>query len=180
MTPVALNGSNAQLKDVLREGQMPCKIQYRARDTQDDNGADGGCEALSSACIRQGARALQGRWGRTCWQVLTKPLKGPEPDTCMCARTTSWGYVAVEATILEVALATICTPNSQSKWRRFHDGVNFRVMHGGYVVVLAHKPCTDTNEGPAIDTAVHQAPRARSSHTASARSCGAATGNRCR
>ena len=34
-----------------------------------------------------------------------KPLKGPEPVTCMCDLNTSCGYVAVEAIILDTALA---------------------------------------------------------------------------
>ncbi len=37
-----------------------------------------------------GAASLQGRW-LNCWQVLRKPLKGPEPAICMWLRTTSCG-----------------------------------------------------------------------------------------
>ena len=47
-------------------------------------------------------------------QVVRKPRKGPVPCTCMCERTTSCGYVSVEATILDAALATTSCPGGSS------------------------------------------------------------------
>ena len=50
--------------------------------------------------------------GHTRLQPERRPLMGPDPSMCMCDRSTSCGYVAVEATILLAALAATssCSP----------------------------------------------------------------------
>ena len=45
--------------------------------------------------------------------VLRKPRKGPVPCTCICDLTTSCGYVNVDATIFDAALATTCASSGR-------------------------------------------------------------------